>query len=190
MPAALSAVATVLMLGGETWQQALAYQRQAIAAGQWWRLLSGNFVHLSWWHLFFNVLSLGLLALLCPERLPMAEWLRRIVALGAGMSLGLYWLAPGVSSYVGLSGMIYGMFALGFGRQALQRDEIGIACLAFILVRIGWELWAGASAAEVRLIGPVVPLSHLYGVASAAIYALAAMAWVRLWRHRRREGIE
>ncbi|MBL6751463.1 MAG: rhombosortase [Nevskia sp.] len=176
-PAALAAASTLLMLGGERWQQALRYDRAAVAAGQWWRLLSGNLVHLSWWHLLFNVLSLALLVLLCPERLPAAEWLRRFTALGAGMSLGLFWLSPGVRDYVGLSGLVYGLFALGFGRQALRRDEIGIACLVFILVRIGWELWVGASASEVRLIGgQVVPQSHLYGVASAALYALGA--WV------------
>lgn len=180
-PAALAAASTLLMLGGERWQQALRYDRAAVAGGQWWRLLSGNLVHLSWWHLLFNVLSLALLVLLCPERLPLTEWLRRFAALGAGMSLGLYWLSPGVQTYVGLSGLVYGLFALGFGRQALRRDEIGIACLVFILVRIGWELWVGASASEVRLIGgQVVPQSHLYGVASAAAYAVCAFA-ARAW---------
>ena len=33
----------------------------AIAGGEWWRLLTGNLVHLGWWHLFLN--EMGLLVL-------------------------------------------------------------------------------------------------------------------------------
>jgi rhomboid family GlyGly-CTERM serine protease len=177
-PALLSAVTGLLLLGGDTALHWLRYDRAAVAAGEWWRLLSGNLVHLGWWHWFFNVLSLVLLVLLCPERLAALEWLRRLLVLGLGMSLGLYFLSPGVQTYVGLSGLIYGLFVLGLGRQALRRDEIAMVCLAFLAVRIGWELVEGASAAETRLLGgQVVAISHLYGVLSALLYGLAAWGW-------------
>jgi len=176
-PAALAALSTLLMLGGPHLSQILRYDRAAIAAGQWWRLFSGNLVHLGWWHLLFNVLSLVLLVLLCPERLSWGEWLRRIVVVGTGMSLCLYLLVPGLPTYVGLSGLVYGLFALGLGRQALRRDEIGIACLLFLAARIGWELVKGAPASETELLGGgVVAESHLYGVLCAVLYAAAAYA--------------
>jgi rhomboid family GlyGly-CTERM serine protease len=172
-PAALAALCTLTMLGGRACLPALQYDRAAIAAGQWWRLLSCNFVHLGWWHLVFNQASLVLLVLLCPERLPAWAWLLRIVALGVGMSLGLYYLSPQVQTYVGLSGMVYGLFVLGLIRQALRRDEIGIACLVFLVARVGWELRFGASASEVRLIGGVVvPQSHMYGMGTAVLYMI------------------
>ena len=179
-PALLSAVCGLLMLGGTALADLLRYDRAAVAAGQWWRLFSGSLVHLGWWHWLFNVLSLVLLVLLCPERLTPLEWLRRLVVLGFGMSLGLYFLSPGIQAYVGLSGLVYGLFVLGLGRQALRRDEIAIACLVFLAARIGWELVMGASASETRLIGgQVVAVSHLYGVGSALLYALAAYGWRR-----------
>jgi rhomboid family GlyGly-CTERM serine protease len=181
-PAALAAVSTLLMLGGPQLSQILRYDRAAVAAGQWWRLFSGNLVHLGWWHLLFNVLSLVLLVLLCPERLSWAEWLRRIVLIGTGMSLCLYFLVPGLPDYVGLSGLVYGLFALGLGRQALRRDEIGIACLVFLAARIGWELVEGAPASETELLGGgVVAESHLYGVLCALVYAAAAYAVSRTY---------
>ena len=184
-PALLSAVCGLLMLGGTTLADLLRYDRAAIAAGQWWRLLSGSLVHLGWWHWLFNVLSLALLVLLCPERLSPLEWLRRLAALGLGMSLGLYFLSPGIQTYVGLSGPVYGLFVLGLGRQALRRDDIAIACLVFLAARIGWELVMGASASETRLIGgQVVAVSHLYGVGSALLYALAVYGWRRVRRTR------
>ena len=171
-PAVLAAVSVLLMLGGPHLSQFLRYDRAAVAAGQWWRLFSGNLVHLGWWHLLFNVLSLALLVLLCPERLSWAEWLRRVVVIGTGMSLCLYFFVPALKDYVGLSGLVYGLFALGLGRQALHKDEIGIACLVFLAARITWELVKGAPASETELIGGgVVAESHLYGVLCALLYA-------------------
>ena len=34
---------------------ALAYRRELILEGQWWRLLSGNFLHTNIWHLAMNL---------------------------------------------------------------------------------------------------------------------------------------
>ncbi len=177
-PAALSVFCLLLMLAGPQLSRALQYDRGAIAAGEWWRLLSGNFVHLGYWHLLLNVLSLALLELLCPERLSPAEWLRRLVVIGVGMSVCLYFFVPSVQTYVGLSGLIYGLFALGLGRQALTRDEIAIVSLIFLTARISWELVVGAPQSETKLIGGgVVAESHLYGICSAIAYALAAYIW-------------
>jgi len=174
-PAVLVILSTLLMLGGPHLTQILRYDRAAVAAGEWYRLLSGNLVHLGWWHLLFNGLSLVLLVLLCPEVLSWGEWLRRVALIGSGMSLCLYFFVPGLQNYVGLSGLVYGLFVLGLGRQALRRDEIGIACLVFLAARIGWELVKGAPESETALLGGgVVAESHLYGVLCALLYAALA----------------
>ena len=171
-PAVLAGISLLLMLGGPHLSQILRYDRAAVAAGEWYRLFTGNLVHLGWWHLLFNALSLALLVLLCPEALSWGEWLRRVVLIGSGMSLCLYFFMPALKSYVGLSGLVYGLFALGLGRQALRKDEIGIACLVFLAARITWELVKGAPASETELLGGgVVAESHLYGVLCALLYA-------------------
>ena len=33
------------------WQRVLWYDREAVAAGEYWRILTGNLVHLGWMHL-------------------------------------------------------------------------------------------------------------------------------------------
>ena len=170
-PLALVLVSTLLELGGDPVRMALRYDRAAIGAGQWWRLLTGNFVHLGAWHLLLNGLSLALLVMLCPDRLPLREWLRRVVLLSLGMSAGLYLCVPALPTYVGLSGMVYGLFTLGLGRQAVNGDRIALMCLLFLAGRIVWELTIGAPASEEALIGgTVVAGSHLSGAVSALIY--------------------
>lgn len=179
-PLLIVLASAVLELGGVPLTELLRYDRVAVDDGQWWRLLTANFVHLGGWHWFLNALSFGLLVLLCPEKLSPGGWLLRLLVIGTGMSLCLHLFTPRLSYYVGLSGLVYGLFALGFGRQIASGDRFAIACLAFVAARILWELMIGAPASEEGLIGgSVVAESHLYGVFSAALYGLAAGSFRR-----------
>jgi rhomboid family GlyGly-CTERM serine protease len=173
-PAVLVAISFLLQCGGEPLAAYLRYERSGIDHGQLWRLITGNLVHLGYWHLFLNALSVALLVALCPERASPVEWLKRVVLIGLGMSVGLYFFVPTLDTYVGLSGLVYGLFAYGFARQALQRDRIAIGALIFVAARIAWELIVGAPDSEQRLIGGgVAAESHLYGVIAAFLYGLA-----------------
>lgn len=179
-PLLIVSLAALLELGGAPVTTALRYDRLAVVDGQWWRLLTANFVHLGWWHWFLNALSFVLLVFLCPERLKLLGWLLRLAVIGAGMCLCLHLFSPRLSTYVGLSGLVYGLFALGFARQIVAGDRFAIACLAFLAARIVWELMIGAPASEEALIGgSVVAESHLYGVFAAFAYGIAAGAFRR-----------
>ena len=179
-PLLIVAASAVLEMAGAPVTELLRYDRVAVDAGQWWRLLSGNFVHLGWWHWFLNALSFVLLIFLCPEQRPARSWLLSVAVIGTGMCLCLHLFSPRLSTYVGLSGLVYGLFALGFGRQIAAGDRFAIACLAFVAARIVWELMIGAPASEEGLIGgSVVAESHLYGVLSAVVYGVAAGAFRR-----------
>lgn len=179
-PAVLTLISTLLALGGDPVERLLRYDRAAVLAGEWWRLLTGNFVHLGGWHLFLNGLSFVLLVFLCPERVSAREWLLRTVVIGTGMSLGLHFFVPSLATYVGLSGLVYGLFALAFVRQTIGGDRLAAACLAFLAARIVWELVIGAPASEEALIGGgVVAESHLYGAFAAVLYGAARGAFRR-----------
>ncbi len=177
----------LLGLGGETAREALRFEREAIAAGEWWRLLSCNFVHLGWWHLFLNEMGLLVLLLLCPEPLSGWVWLRRLVLIGLGMGAGLYFFVPSTHWYVGMSGVIHGLFLLGLGRQIVaSRDLIAAACLAFLVGKVAWELIVGVPVSDEAAIGgSVLVESHLYGSLSALIYGLIFGAFTRTETSRR-----
>lgn len=180
-PLLLMLLVLALGAGGEPVRTALRYDSIAIASGQWWRLLTGNFVHLGWWHLFLNELGVIVLVLLCPERLSWAVWLRRLLALSLGMSLGLFFLVPSVRWYVGLSGVMHGLFVLGLGRQVwVQKDLIAAGCLAYLVGKIAWEMFAGVPVSDEAAIGgSVLVESHLYGTLSAVLYGLVFRVFTR-----------
>ncbi|MBI2383431.1 MAG: rhombosortase [Gammaproteobacteria bacterium] len=171
---------TLIELGGDPLRELLRYDRAAIASGEWWRLLTGNFVHLGWYHWMLNELGLLVLVLLCPDRLSMAVWTRRVVFLGVAMTLGLYYFVPDIRWYVGMSGAIHGLFVLGLVPQALKRDLIAAGCLAYLLGKIGWELFAGAPVSDEQALGgSVLVESHLYGTLAAFVYGVAFRSF---WR--------
>ena len=195
-PAALMLLIGVLGIGGESWINALRYDRAAIEGGEWFRLLTGNFVHLpgntvSWngwhfhgpWHLFLNELGLLVLVLLCPERLSMLVWLRRTLFLCIGMSLGLYFFAPDMIWYVGLSGAMHGFFILGLVPQVLKKDIVALGCVVYLLGKLGYELYAGAPVSDEAAIGGKVALdSHLWGSISALVYGVVFQSF---WKPER-----
>lgn len=181
-PAMVMALILLLGIGGDTVRVALRFDPAAIAAGEWWRLLTGNLVHLGWWHLFLNEMGLVVLVLLCPEQLSWGVWVRRLVLVGLGMSLCLYFFVPRIQNYVGMSGVIHGLFVLGLGRQILVgRDLIAACCLAYLVGKIAWEMVSGVPVSDEAAIGgSVLVESHLYGSLSALIYGLIFGAFWRV----------
>ena len=173
MPLLLIALSCAVELFGDRGRALLSFDRAAVLDGQWWRLLTGNLAHLGWYHWFLNALGLLVLVLLCPERLPAWVWLRRLLLLGLGMTSGLLLFVPDLSNYVGLSGVIHGLFVLGLVPQVRRGDLIALGCLLYLVGKIGWELYAGAPVSDEAAIGGrVVVESHLFGVVCAVIYGL------------------
>ncbi|MGH8456114.1 MAG: rhombosortase [Stenotrophobium sp.] len=180
-PLCLMALLVFMELLGNSGREWFQYDRALIGAGQWWRLLTGNFVHLGWWHLFLNEMGLAVLVLLCPQPLSSAVWMRRLLLLSVSMSLGLYYFAPEIPTYVGMSGVIHGLFVLGLMPQALKKDLIALGCLLYLLGKLGWEIFTGSPVSDAQEIGGSVVLqAHLFGSIAAVIYGLAFGAFTRV----------
>lgn len=174
-PLVLILTLLALAAGGDTLRQALAFDRAAIGAGQGWRLLTGHFVHLGWYHTALNAAGLVVLVLLCPQPLSLRIWLQRLLALSLGISLCLYALVPGLRLYVGLSGVIHGLFLLGLVPQALRRDRIAALALLYLVGKLVYEQLAGAPLSDEAAIGGrVITQAHLYGSLVGLAYGLAA----------------
>lgn len=181
-PAVIAILAAVAEAGGEPARLWLRYQREAIGDGEFWRLISGHLVHLGPSHMAMNVVALGVLALIFRSILRPLDWLWACLAAACAIDAGLYWLGPEIEWYVGLSGVLHGLWAAA-AVLAWQSDRRrSLVLLALIALKLGIEAVQGplSITSEVAS-GPVIAVAHAYGAAGGAFWALFAFA-IRLKR--------
>ncbi len=169
-----------LSLGGDAVTELLRYDRSAIFAGQWWRVLTGHLVHASIAHTLLNVAGLVLIALLFPEPIPLWRWAWRLLVISLGISALMLWLLPDLGWYVGLSGTLHGLFVLGFWWLFRQGDKLAPLLLIVLISKLIWEHFNGPITSNEELVGaPVLVEAHSYGALCAVIYLASAGLWQR-----------
>ncbi len=176
----LALLSLALASGGDAVTHALRYERELIADGQWWRLLSGNLVHLGWPHLWLNLAGLALIWLLFQPELSARAWSLALLISALSVGLGLWWFNPELDWYVGLSGALHGLFAAG-ALVALRGARFSDYLLGIVLaVKLIWEQVYGAlpSSAEAAG-GAVIVDAHLYGALGGAVVGLLIMLYQR-----------
>ncbi|MFC1749407.1 rhombosortase [Pseudomonadota bacterium] len=170
IPILLGVVAIILAAIGDSATQVLRYEPDF---SEFWRLLTGNFVHLGWSHLVLNVLGLALIWGLFWNTFEIPAW--SVITLISSLAVGggLFWLNPEIVWYVGLSGLLHGLFvagALGGIRRGDRREAI---LLVAIIGKLLWEQAYGAMPGTADMAGgPVIVDAHLYGAIGGAIAAL------------------
>lgn len=168
---------TLIYLLPEPLRLAIAWDREAIDAGQSWRLVTGQFVHLAGGHLLMNVLGIGLAWLLFAEHLPGWRYLLVVVIVATGASIGMYAFAPQVHHYAGFSGALYGMFAWGAVQDIRRKVALGWLVLVVVVAKASYEQWAGPVPLGGRAPDNLAVAAHFFGVITGLV--LAAGQWCR-----------
>ncbi len=172
LPLALTALCLLLQAAGLV--EPLRYERAALQAGQWWRLLTGNLVHLGWSHLLMDLAGLWLIWWFFVADLRPAEWAWLLLVSGLAVTGGLYTFDPHLVWYVGLSGLLHGLLVGGALRVLPRELPFGVLLLGGVAFKLYWEQTHGALPGTAALAGgPVVVDAHLYGALGGALgYAL------------------
>lgn len=177
---ALAAILLLVQAAGDPAHQFLRFSRDGLAAGEWWRLLGAHFTHLGWVHAGLNVLGVLLCCALAPQLFNRHVW-PRLAGLALGISLLLWWFSPNVPNYAGLSGVLYGLFAIGLLPQAWRGDRPAGLALAAIAAWMLWQWLVAPAATEERLIGGrIVGIAHVYGFCLGLGMLAAQAGWRRI----------
>lgn len=158
----------------ESLHQLLELRHQEVAQGQWWRVYSCHFIHLSFNHMLLNFAGYAIVTFSFRDEIsPSRELLMLFIACTA-VGLGIHYLNPDMYSYVGLSGAIYGVLIafviIGFHQTPL----IAGGFLGFIALKFVYEAIIGGADpnTEAFIGGKVASDSHLYGALSGLIPGL------------------
>lgn len=160
----------------------LEFQRQAIAHGEVWRLLTGNFTHFGDYHTGMNAAGLAALVAVLFWYLP-AKWFAAgavMIPLGVGISLFLF--AADVEIYRGYSGANYGLLAMGLLLALPQQPRLYALAYCVLLGKIMYEQLPGYDVDYLRgQIGvPVAIEAHLAGFCSGTLIGCAELLRRRL----------
>jgi rhomboid family GlyGly-CTERM serine protease len=160
----------------------LQFDRQAILSGELWRVLTGHLVHWSADQLFWDGLACGFLGSLC-EREDRGKFLRCVLVSALAIPLVLWFAAPQMATYRGLSGVDSTLFALAairIGREALFEKhwiKFGLTAIvaAGFALKIGYELVTGATLFVDSTAGGMtpVPLAHVVGALVGLVCGLS-----------------
>jgi rhomboid family GlyGly-CTERM serine protease len=157
-------------LGGDAVRSALRYDRNALAAGEWWRVVTGHLVHLSFEHAAVDVLALVLLWMLFGRDYSPRAWLLVLAGAAAAIDLGLWVADSTLIWYVGSSGVLHGVFAAGVVAHLKRGERDGWLLGALLVAKLTYEQSVGALP---LVPGPVVIDAHLYGALGGTLAALA-----------------
>jgi rhomboid family GlyGly-CTERM serine protease len=168
--------------------QYFSYQYDAIAHGQVWRLITGNFLHTNLWHLLMNLAGLWVIIFL--HEVHYKQHSGKLMLLFFSLCLlegmGLYMFYPSLKAYVGLSGLLHGLFVFGAVMDICRGYRSGYLLLLGVIIKVGYEQIFGASDSITQLINArVATESHFVGLVSGMICALCWSSVAHRFRYQK-----
>ena len=166
---------SLVLIVCQAFQNDLIFQRQAIAEGEIWRIITGNWVHTNIPHLIMNIIGLWLLWMLFNETLtPFILYLTLFIT-NFSIGLALLQFNPELFWYAGLSGSLYGLYITGASVALLNKDYIGSIPL-FILIpsKLIMDLTQDdvTDFSATLINAPIATEAHIYGVISALVISI------------------
>ena len=172
----------------------LMFQSDAVVTGQWWRLVSWPFVHVSRYHLLLDATAF----LLLYSGLRESRWQTRLgyllITFTGSLLLPLL-ISPEISQLglCGLSGPTHGFFAISALelRQTDNGKKLGNLLLLLLILKTGWELLSGAVILQQFHFGDIgqpIVATHAGGMLSGLIsylYFSKIKTMFRLVKHGR-----
>ena len=168
----------VVLLLGDDMIPLLQYERGPILAGEWWRLITGHFVHIDAPHLAINASVVVAWLYLFDQRdsLGMVVW--TFLGYALWTSLGMLLLSPDLEWMLGASAITYALISGSAFRVALDGPRpLGLMLLAALgLKLIAEQYWGFGSLFSYYAEYPIASVTHVYGIA----VGILVEAWRRI----------
>jgi len=167
---------------GESFTKTWVYQRHLISKGEIWRLISGHFLHTNGYHLLLNLAALFMLWALHGRFYSIKIYSALFLLCSLFTSAGIYYFEPRLIQYVGLSGVLHGVFVFGALMDINAKDKTGYLLFLGVWLKIAHEQFYGASTDVSNLIEANVAVNaHLWGALGGLLFSVMYL-YIRL-RH-------
>lgn len=151
----------------------LAYNRNSVDNFELWRLISANLLHTNAFHLLINSLAFLLIWNLYHKNLTTKLFILLFIFCSLGVTLGIHFFAHNINNYVGLSGVLHGVFIFCLYLEIKNHSKIAYLLVIIVFAKIFYEQTFGADKSLAKLINANIAIeSHLYGVICALFFCL------------------
>ncbi|VAW51401.1 hypothetical protein MNBD_GAMMA06-663 [hydrothermal vent metagenome] len=146
------------------WVESWRFNRQLVEQGHVWLLFTGHIVHLNWQHWALNMAGLAIVAFFFSTHATIKQWLVVIFVSASMINIGLWLWMPEIRFYVGLSGVLHGLFLYGALREIRFYPVSGYVLTVVLISKLLWEFFNGALPGSEDMVGGrVLTEAHLFG---------------------------
>lgn len=148
------------------------YKYRLISQGELWRAFTGHFFHTNGIHLLLNLAALLLLWALHGHFYHVKSYSLLFITSALICSAGMFYFSPEIRQYVGLSGILHGIFVFGAIMDMLHKDKTGYLLFVGVWLKIAHEQFYGASEQVSTLIDANVAIdAHLWGAVGGLLFS-------------------
>jgi len=170
-------IATLAFIFDSQVSQPLVYNYDLISKGELWRLFTGHLLHTNGYHLLLNMSAIILLWALHGQFYSHLNYSILFIVSALTTSLGLYIFSPELQQYVGLSGVLHGVFVFGSIMDITNKEKTGYLLFIGVWMKIAHEQYNGASNEIAELIGANVAIdAHLWGAVGGLLFSLCFLS--------------
>ncbi len=173
LPIFLIFTSITLALLGENTLLSLRYEYSSISDGELWRLFTANLLHISWSHLWLNILALLLIYSLTYRYISTSIWWYATILSSLGITLFLYFFMSELGWYIGLSGLLHSLIVMGsIAGIAHGRKEFYLLLMLICLKILIEQFYNPLSANIISVDENIIVNAHFYGVIMGFVSAL------------------
>ena len=163
-------ISLISFLFDNSLSELLVYQRSLVTQGEIWRVFSGHFFHTNGFHFLLNAAAVVMLWALHGHFYTIKSYLIVFMVSAIICSIGIHWFSLDIEQYVGLSGVLHGIFIWGAIEDIKAKERTGYLLLLGVILKIAHEQYYGASEDVSDLIGANVAINaHLWGAIGGVI---------------------
>ena len=169
-PLILLIIALLAFIFDDALSELLIYNRQLIDHGEYWRIFTGHLFHTNDNHLLLNAAALTLLWALHGQYYSPKNYSLILLIAALTCSLGIHWFSPDIILYVGLSGVLHGVFIWGALMDIKHHEKTGYLLLLGVIAKLIHEQYYGPSQDVEAFVNASVAIdAHLYGAIGGTI---------------------
>ncbi|WP_068545472.1 rhombosortase [Thalassotalea crassostreae] len=173
LPVSVLVLSVLIYLLPDNLSSYLIYDRDLLAQGELWRLLSSHFVHTNFNHLLLNLAGLTMLWALHGDHYDNKNYGLAFIISMIVCSAGIYFFDTDMQRYVGLSGVLHGIFIWGAFLDIRRGWKSGYLLVIGVIAKVAYEQVFGASAEVESIINASVAIdAHLWGTVGGLVASI------------------